>query len=319
MRWIVYLLLSVNLGLFIWKIRDHQQAPVPLALPPVQGNQVNRLPLLSEMSAGALRAREPGSASSSTDTGADSAVVESVVETADSSSAQECYTVGPLQDVTVTEKIREWLQSRQASIAVREDERRETARYWVYFPPLASRKVAVERVTALRDAGIDDLIIIPRGDMSNAISLGVYTRKSSVKRRLSQLQAKGYHPTVAPRYRTVKATWVDVLVIDEGLDMGTFPAAFPSIDVRRRQCSAAQIASTPKSTYNPLPQAPQRQYEMSGQESVGDLNDKEILTDSQASIETEAVVDTETAADPEPVTGSEIGDNSADAEDMDIQ
>ena len=264
MRWIVYLLLFANLGYFIVKIREHQRAPVAMMPAVSQGNQVNRLPLLSEMSAGALHAREP----ESPPLAAGTADATPAIADADRAARRaNCYSVGPLQDQLATDKVRGWLTEHQAQIVVREDERRETARYWVYFPPLKSRAAAVKRVKAMRAVGISDVIIIPRGDMSNAISLGVYTRKSSVDRRLAQLQAKGYQPSVVPRYRTVKATWVDVLLTGQQaqIDMDAFIAAFPNLGVSRRHCNAAQIAKAPKSPYNP--RRPKRQYYFSGPET----------------------------------------------------
>ncbi len=254
MKWIVYLLLATNLGLFIWKIRDHQQAQSVAPAVMVQDNQVNRLPLLSEMSADAVRAREPETLSTSGGTsGAGTSSRSSDGANVENSTVapRQCYTVGPLQDPQNTAQVNDWLNERQASFAVREDQRRETARYWVYFPPLESREAATNRVEAMRGVGIDDLIIIPKGDMTNAISLGVYTRKASVDRRIAQLQAKGYQPSVVPRYRTVKATWVDVLMTDFEDEMNVFQAAFPALGVNRRNCSSELIAGKSKSSYNP--------------------------------------------------------------------
>ena len=271
MKWIVYLLLATNLGLFIWKIRDHQQLQVAAPAVMVQDNQVNRLPLLSEMSSDAVRAREPETLPASGDT----KVASTSSNTSDGTKAEntavthhQCYTVGPLQDPQSTVKVNDWLNERQASFAIREDQRRETARYWVYFPPLESREAASNRVEVMRGAGIDDLIIIPRGDMTNAISLGVYTRKTSVDRRLAQLQAKGYQPSVVPRYRTVKATWVDVLMTEFEDEMDAFLAAFPALGVNRTNCSSELIAGKPKSSYNPP--RPARQYQYSGNDAPVD-------------------------------------------------
>ena len=273
MKWIVYLLLVTNLGLFIWKIRDHQQIQTLEPVAAAQDNQVNRLPLLSEMSADAVRAREPEAVSASSDTTVASTSSSSSEETNVDDPAvpqRQCYTVGPLKDPQNTARVNEWLNERQANFAIREDQRRETARYWVYFPPLESREAAANRVEAMRGVGIDDLIIIPRGDMTNAISLGVYTRKASVDRRLAQLQAKGYQPSVVPRYRTVKATWVDVLISNTEDDMSALLAVFPALGANPGNCSPELVAGASKSSYNPP--RPARQYQYSGTDAPVDEN-----------------------------------------------
>ena len=63
----------------------------------------------------------------------------------------------------------------------------------------------------MREAGIEDISAIARGDMANAISLGVYSRRTSLDRRLAELKAHGHTPSVSPRYRTKKAAWLEAV------------------------------------------------------------------------------------------------------------
>jgi len=44
----------------------------------------------------------------------------------------------------------------------------------------------------MRAQGIEDIIVVPKGDMANAISLGVYSRTEFRDRRLKELNAKGH-------------------------------------------------------------------------------------------------------------------------------
>ena len=124
--------------------------------------------------------------------------------------ARLCYSVGPLESAEEVDAMRGWLQAHGGEPALREDERREVALYWVHFPPLPDRAAAVDRVERMRAEAIDDIFIIPGGDMRNAVSLGVYSQPASLERRLGELRSKGYDPSVVNRYRTSVAAWFDV-------------------------------------------------------------------------------------------------------------
>jgi len=83
---------------------------------------------------------------------------------------------------------------------------------------------------------------------------------------------------VVPRYRTVKATWVDVLETGEQVELKAFTAAFPNLGAARRHCSSTQIAQAPKSTYNPQ-RLPSR-YSFSGQGDAPADDAKDTLGNS---------------------------------------
>nr|VFJ97509.1 MAG: hypothetical protein BECKH772A_GA0070896_101219 [Candidatus Kentron sp. H]VFJ98251.1 MAG: hypothetical protein BECKH772B_GA0070898_101299 [Candidatus Kentron sp. H]VFK03258.1 MAG: hypothetical protein BECKH772C_GA0070978_101219 [Candidatus Kentron sp. H] len=56
----------------------------------------------------------------------------------------------------------------------------------------------------MKKTGVKDIFILPRGNMSNAISLGVFSKRSSMKKRLDELRKKGYTPTVGSCHRMEK-------------------------------------------------------------------------------------------------------------------
>jgi hypothetical protein len=171
-----------------------------------------------------------------------------VAEAATLRVALSCMTLGPLEDKTAIPEIQAWLEQRGARVDVRVDERREVALYWVFFPPRESRAVAVEEVVRMKAQGIEDIIVVPKGDMANAISLGVFSRPESRDRRLKELNGKGYQPSIGPRYRTKVASWMDVtLGAQEGqsaLDRGAVESRWPKVRITTGPCSgeAAQAA-----------------------------------------------------------------------------
>lgn len=164
-----------------------------------------------------------------------------------------CMTLGPLEDKAVISQIQAWLEEGGAQVDVRIDERREVALYWVFFPPRKSRAVAIAEVVRMKEQGIEDIIVVPKGDMANAISLGVYSRPESRDRRVKELTGKGYEPSIGPRYRSKVATWIDVTAREkdgEGvLDRAAVEARWPQVRVTDGACSNEPAqAETPQTS-----------------------------------------------------------------------
>jgi hypothetical protein len=226
MKWIVVLLLLANAGLFGWQTYQKKNAPPPKPepVPEQEAGTVNRLPLLSELDPTALRERNLAGKSGS---GAAAA-------------GARCFAVGPFStgDTNRT-SVQAWLEKQGATVSTRQDERREVALYWVYFPPAASRGAAIAKVEQLRQKGVRDVLVVPKGDMANAISLGVFSKSISRDRRLVELRQKGYQPKVADRYRTVKADWLDVSVSDPDFLSSDFSNEFPTLELKKRSCAAS--------------------------------------------------------------------------------
>ncbi len=271
MRWLFYLLLALN-ALVFGRELQHLEPPAPATTPKWQPSTVNRLLLLSELESGALRERRarpapaasavvesepapppveappvapagPGETLSTTLEAAVTAALQGF-EPAPSPlitpapAARRCYSIGPLEKDEDITRMREWLQARGGEPRLREDERRELTLYWVHFPPLPDRKAAIARVERMRAEGIDDIFIIPGGDMRNAVSLGVYSRPESLERRLRELREKGYDPSVVNRYRTSVAAWFDVsLPATFTFDGEEFATRFPGAQIEPLECT----------------------------------------------------------------------------------
>ena len=68
----------------------------------------------------------------------------------------------------------------------------ETAAYWVYIGPLASRQAASVKTGELKRLGVDDFFVMPEDSKwRNAISLGVFKTEEGAKARLESLRARG--------------------------------------------------------------------------------------------------------------------------------
>lgn len=240
MGWMLLLLLAANVAFLGWQLHASTQPISPPPEPTVsRAATVNRLLLLSELAPGELRTRAPLS-----EVSAPASPAPSRARDGEATAVRTCFSVGPVQagdEVTVMAK---WFESKGGTPLLREDERRELALYWVFFPPLDTRDEAQARHREMREKGIEDISVIKRGDMANAVSLGVYSRKLSLDRRLTELRRHGYEPGVVPRYRQKKATWYDVQFNTAEFEFPTdqFSLTFPAAQVQEAACTSGPAA-----------------------------------------------------------------------------
>lgn len=234
MRWLVSILLLANVGFFLWQSRRVEAPPPgPTVEAPIPGH-VNRLLLLSEVDQSKLRAR-----SLDRPQPAPGAHAQAPEDGAQAQSTAVCYTVGPLDDEERIREITAWLNDRGGVSTLKVDERREVNLYWVYLPPFPTVKEAEAQRERMQDQDIDDIYVIPGGDMAGAVSLGMYSQRDTLERRLKELRAKGYEPKVAPRYKTTKASWIEAQ-FPSGFEFPqqNFANAFPFVDVTPAICEA---------------------------------------------------------------------------------
>jgi hypothetical protein len=252
MKWVFYLLLLANAGFFAVQYHEDPTTPPqhPRALP-VSAN-VNRLLLLSEVNSGELRARPPVSERSGLEApaGAEPAIPEELPF--DSTVADgSCYSIGPLEGDSQVAAVRTWIVAMGGNPILRVGERRELVRYWVYFPPFPSWLEAAQRAEHMRSLGIEDLIVIPKGDMAKAISLGVFSQRPFLDRRMRELREHGYEPSIMPRYETKKASWFDVnFEWGRALDEEDVALRFPGVELDDVDCESGEIARRSADPYN---------------------------------------------------------------------
>ena len=263
MKWVVYLMLLANAGYFAVSYREAMNAPTPKPRALSQVDHVNRMLFLSEVDPEELRARAvtpvPESPAGDEAPEAPNALA--------SIPAKRCYSIGPLVDDSQIAALRTWIVAMGGDPRLRVGERRELARYWVYFPPLPSREEATTRIQQMREVGIDDLIVIPRGDMENAISLGVFTQRASLGRRLRELRTHGYEPSVVPRYRAQKASWFDVsFETGDAVSEEMVSQRFSGVELNEARCAAGEIADRGAESYN-ASDAPRRYHDSESTET----------------------------------------------------
>ena len=240
MRWVVYLVLLGNAALLYWNLEQRRLVEL---MPPTVPNSaaITQLILVAELGEEELRRRRDDSPGNTTATTSPAGTKSQSSTFALPTVALACYSVGPLADASTQTSLRSWLQQAGAHVQLREDERRELSRYWVHVLPLASADAANKLLSAMRAKGLVDLHIIRRGNMANAISLGVYRRKSGLDRRMARLQKLGFRAKVQERYRTHKASWFDVVLpATANFDEEQLAAQFSKVESRRRACGVPE-------------------------------------------------------------------------------
>jgi hypothetical protein len=81
--------------------------------------------------------------------------------------------------------------------------------YKVIVPAQESREAAIKVVEQLAEGGITDVWRFRKGEMINAISLGIFSRKETASEIATKASALGISADVLPRNRT-KTTWTAI-------------------------------------------------------------------------------------------------------------
>ncbi|WP_020211051.1 SPOR domain-containing protein [Gilvimarinus chinensis] len=196
MKLIFFALLGLNaaalvLQLTVWK--SVEESAAVSGSPRVGGKP---LVLLSEVDG-----EKPGEAVAEVEPD----VSQTLVLTADGE--RLCDIVGPFPRLLDAEYMQETLASMSVGAEVRELEMPEGVGYWVHLPPEPSKKEALQRLREVQSKQIDSYLI-PRGELANGISFGMFTRKELAEARKEDMKTLGYDVAIREVERTRKENWV---------------------------------------------------------------------------------------------------------------
>ena len=123
-----------------------------------------------------------------------------------------CVSVGEFETRDDVEDAKRWLRTRGAEIlAIAAESREMIESHRVYIPPLDSRKSAIRTMRELKSRGIRDVAVVLRGELRNAVSLGVYRSRVNAESRMTSLKRLGYsvqtaaNTTTQQEYVTIQA------------------------------------------------------------------------------------------------------------------
>ncbi len=112
----------------------------------------------------------------------------------------------------------------------------ESAAYWVFMPPQATRQAAQVKAAELKRLGIEEFFIVQdEGKFRFAISLGIFRTSDAARAYLDTLRNKGVRTAqVGPRDPQVLKVYLQMRDLPEnaGAKLPDLRQAFPGTDVR---------------------------------------------------------------------------------------
>jgi len=118
-----------------------------------------------------------------------------------------CTLVGPFADILIGEQLLQRLQALEIKGDLRELEMPGEKGYWVYLAPEISKKEALRRLHELQAKGIDSFVI-PKGELSNGISFGMYNQADLATSAVENLSGLGYDAQIKELERSYQERWL---------------------------------------------------------------------------------------------------------------
>lgn len=118
-----------------------------------------------------------------------------------------CTLVGPFVDSDRGAIVRERLRALGVESNLQSLEIQAGESYWVFLPPEASQQEALRRLHELQAKKIDSYVI-PKGELTNGISFGVYTQPALAVKRQEEMVRLGYEAEIQALPRTQKELWL---------------------------------------------------------------------------------------------------------------
>lgn len=109
----------------------------------------------------------------------------------------DCAVVTGIKDAFILTQLAQDLNA--IDIASFQSEKQSvTDLFRVVVPPMASRETATHRMQELKQAGFSDLWLIGHGPLKNALSMGVFTNKTSADIYANRVLTRGFEVQVQP-------------------------------------------------------------------------------------------------------------------------
>ena len=153
-----------------------------------------------------------------------------------------CGLVGPITKLPQAEAAKERLLEAGVESSLQEVVESETKGFWVLIPPLADRAEGNRMVSRLRGKGVKDMWLFTRGELDNAISLGLYNRRKNAEIRQEQLKSLGFETEVRPRLEH-RTSYQLSLSAAEPEAIERVSELLPRLDSRSSSCAEAVAAT----------------------------------------------------------------------------
>ena len=118
-----------------------------------------------------------------------------------------CTVVGPFSNLAQADILVEQLAGLAVPASLQKVEVPVKKNFWLYLEPMASKADALKKLAELQAQKIDSYII-PKGDLINGISIGVFVESHRAEFRQNELAELGYDVKVRVDIRTAEQSYV---------------------------------------------------------------------------------------------------------------
>ena len=223
MKWIVWLLVTVNVLLLVYFNLDLSQSPqVQFNHQPIMADKVK---LLTSQQIEALPVK--------------STEVKEIVAVAPPAPALvACYEWGSFSAASL-QKARGILTKYSLDAAVKQRSLQEATRYWVYIPRLKSAEAAQAKTEELHALGVEDFFVVQEPQWHNAISLGVFKDEQLATKLLEELKSKGVVSAVKAARNQEKgqaSLFISNMSSDTAAEIEKLKPDFPGSELKQTTC-----------------------------------------------------------------------------------
>jgi hypothetical protein len=206
MRWLAFFLILFNISAYAWLSLLDRRKDTPdinSALVSVDYRRVEGIQLLSTVP----EKEEVAIDNMDQVAGQVSPLPEESLESPVSD--EMCVLVGPMADKVTARQLKYRFEKIDIKSKVHLEQTESTPLYWVYYPPLPSKKVGLAKLRELQKEGLDSFLIT-EGDMVNAISLGFFTRKNSADAVRADILKRGFEAQMLVKKRFSSEYWLQL-------------------------------------------------------------------------------------------------------------
>jgi hypothetical protein len=132
-----------------------------------------------------------------------------------------CTSVGPFAELAEAAQAQAALRGAGFNPRQRVEQGELWVGYWVSVQNISTRADAEDAVATLKSNDIDDVYLMPGGDPSYTLSLGVFSDYQRAQRRADEVRAVGLEPKVEDRKRAGSVYWLDVDLPEPGRRIDT--------------------------------------------------------------------------------------------------
>jgi hypothetical protein len=191
---------NVVFGVYLWQNESRRgSSPAILPLPELAPERIRLIGTQDPLREASKPKPPPEAARDTTDATSVPARVPPREEIAKGSTIRACMEWGALRggDVARATKL---IEGGNVTARPVEERIEGGTGYWVYIPPLPSRRQAELRIAELKPARIDDYyVVLDEGRFANAISLGVFSTEAGAQSRRDALARLGVTDSLVGR------------------------------------------------------------------------------------------------------------------------